>query len=525
MSHMKQYSAMPYLVAVFSLSAWVAVSAIAVAQQSEAETFGARDPEAEAAYQAGVEQMEQENWEQAIVAFSKAIGIDNTYPEAFLGRAESLRELEDYSSALASYQDALNFLEGAGPSPMAATAYNGRGVCSRELGQVDLALSDFNNAVEMDRNNPEIAANYGDLLVNRVGDPTTALRFLDKAIELDPENAEAYRNRGLAHAQIREFDEAIEDLQKSIELDSTDYETYTTLASIHIAEEELAPAIDAFSKAIENYSPEESSDPDTFIDGYLRRGEACLQLALEDETTPERREELYKALIADTDHVLEEFPDLFPNSGIALHQRGLAMRLQGRLNEAIKSLTDAIQLIPAGAEAPYQADAYLKRGICWHYQGQDSLARGDFEQSASISFSDPLPHLWIGFTYAQEGDYRSAIESYGDAIAKAPNFPAPYVNRGLAYMQLGGYQKAIDNFNEAIRNEPSEPEHFFKRGLAYMEMEEYQKAFDSFHLATLNGERMAKAFRGAARALKAMGRSSLAEQYENRAKALESAVQ
>ena len=524
MSQMKQRFSIPYFVAVLSFSGWIAFSSVGRAQLSDDATFGSRSPEAEAAYKAGLAQMGQENWEQAIVAFSKAISIDDTYPEALLGRADALRKLEDYRSALTGYQDALNFLEGSGPSPQAAAAYNGRGVCYRELGQVDLALTDFNNAIEMDRSNPEIAANYGDLLVNRVGDPTTALRYLDKAIELDPENAEAFRNRGMAHAQLHEFDEAVEDLQKSIELDPNDYETYTTLASIHIAQEDLAPAVEDYTRAIEKYTPKESSDPKTFVDGYLRRGEARLQLALEDDTPPERRQELYEAVIADTDRVLEEYPDRFPNSGLALFQRGSAMRLQGRLNEAIKSLTDAIQIIPSGTEAPYQADAYLKRGICWHYQGQDSLARGDFEQAASINFSDPLPHLWIGITYAQEGDYRSAIESYGNAIAKAPNFPAPYVNRGLAYMQLEGYQKAIDNFNEAIRNEPSEPEHFFKRGLAYMKLEDYQKAFDSFHLATLNDETMGKAFRGAAKALEAMGRSGLAEQYENRAKALETAT-
>ena len=244
-------------------------------------------------------------------------------------------------------------------------------------------------------------------------------------------------------------------------------------------------------------------------------------MALDEETTQERREELYQAMLADTDRVLAEFPDRFPESGMALYQRGLAARLQGHLSEAIKAFTDAIQLVPAGNEAGYLADAFLKRGICWHYQGQESLARGDFEQAASINFEDPLPHLWIGLSHAQEGDYREAIESYGEAIAKAPTFPAPYVNRGLAYLQLEGYQKAIDNFNEAIRSEPTEPEHFFKRGVAHMKLEEYQKAFDSFHHATLNDEKMAKAFRGAARALDALGRTSLAEQYESRAKALE----
>jgi len=513
MGHVK-----PYVVAVFSLGAWIVVSSLLVAQDSQEDVFSTLDPQAKTAYDAGAEQMGQGNWNDAITEFSKAISFNDSYPEAYLGRAEALLELEDYRSALKSFSQALNFLQGGRPTPMTARAYNGRGVCFRELDKTDLAANDFFNAIEIDRNNPEIAANYGDILVNFGGDPTSALDYLDTAIELDPENAEAYRNRGLAHAQIKEYDESIEDLTKSIELDPAEYLTYTTLAQIHIIEEEFDQAIEAFSQAIERYEPEKSSDFDIFVEGYLRKGEAQLRLAFQEETTSEQRETLYNDLIASTDIVLTELPE----TGMALHQRGQAMRLQGRFNQAIKAYTDAIQL--AGGEANYLAEAYLKRGICWHYQGQDSLARGDFEQSAGIQFEDPLPHFWIGLSHAQEEDFREAIESYGEAIAKAPTFPASYVNRGLAYMQLGGYQKAVDNFNEAIRNEPSEPEHFFKRGVAHMRMEEYQKAFDSFHLATLNDEKMAKAFRGAANALKALDQTSLAQQYSERARAIDAGV-
>jgi len=477
-----------------------------------------RDPEAEAAYTAGKEQLKQEKWEEAIADFSKAISIDSGYAEAYLGRADALRALEDYSTALENYSHALEM------NDQLASAYNGRGVCYREMNQIDLALSDFNNASDLDRRDPEIAANLGNLLIDpRVNDPVSALRWLDKAIELDPKNAEAYRNRGWAHAQMREFDQAIADLKKSIELDPEEYETYSTLASIYFFQDDFKSGIEAISQAIEKYKPKKSSDPEKYISGYLSRADAKLRLAKKEDTDPARRKSLFEEVIADTDVVLGEFPDRYPEAGVALLRRGLALRLLGRFAEASKALTDAIQLVPAGSESPYLAEAYLKRGICWHYQGQDSLARGDFQEAASIDFEDPLPQLWIGFTYAQEQDYRAAIESYGEAIAKDPSFALAYVNRGLAYMQLGEFKKAIENFNEAIRNEPTHASHFYKRGVAHLRLHEYQKAFDSFHLATLNDENMAEAFDGAAKALKGLGRSELAAQYERRANALKSA--
>jgi tetratricopeptide (TPR) repeat protein len=110
----------------------------------------------------------------------------------------------------------------------------------------------------------------------------------------------------------------------------------------------------------------------------------------------------------------------------------------------------AIQTVPTGEVPNYLADAYLKRGICWHYQGQDTLARGDFEQAASINYDDPLAYFWLGITYAQEGDFREAIRHYSDAIAKNPKFTLALVNRGLAYLQLKLPEKAVENFQKAV---------------------------------------------------------------------------
>ena len=50
-------------------------------------------------------------------------------------------------------------------------------------------------------------------------DYTGAIADLDKAIELDPNYALAYTNRGLAKAHLKQYSEAIADYDKAIELD------------------------------------------------------------------------------------------------------------------------------------------------------------------------------------------------------------------------------------------------------------------------------------------------------------------
>ena len=473
-----------------------------------------RDPEVEAAYAAGVAAFESEDWEAAVVAFSNAVA-DETYAEAYLGLGDSLRELEDYSSALNAYRQAVTI------NPKMARGFLGRGIASRELGQLQLAHNDFDTASELDRNDPEIAANYGDLLVNIAQDSARAIRYLDKAIELDPTDSKSFRNRGWAHTMLQQFDEAVNDLEKSIELAPDDYETHARLATVHLFQEDYTPGIDALSKAIDSYVPEESTDPKIYLQGYIQRGSAELLLGNQEETSEADRNRLMEAVIADSETVLNEFPDRFPESGIALFRKGLALRMQEKFGEAIIALNAAIRLVPAGTASQYGADAYLKRGICWHYQGQEGLARGDFEQAATIAFEDPRPHLWIGYTYSQEGEYRKAIESFGDAISKNASFPLPYVNRGLAYIQLGDYEKAVDNFNEAIRSEPNEANHFHKRGVAYLLLEDPLRAFDSFEHALLRDKEHDQARRGASRALQALERSGLADEYLKRAEELD----
>lgn len=492
----------------------LAVGLFAAAVQAQQVDISGLPEEIQQAYNAAIAAQEADDHEAAVQYFDQVLSAFKDFPQAHFARAESLRALEDYASATASYQNALRL------NPNMAKAYNGLGICFKEQQQYDAALVNLQNAAERDRRDPEIAANLGDLYLNIFGQAAQALPYLDRALEADPENAEVARNRGWAHAQLQEYKAAIEDLNKAAELDPSDHVTYERLALVHLAEQDFEPAIGALGKAIETYEPEESLDPEVNINAYLQRADARTAFAREDELTPDERAQLYQGVVEDADAVLAEFPDRFPESGRALYRKGVAMRMMSKYAEAITALTDAIQIVPPGADSGYASEAYLKRGICWFYQGQNKLARGDFREAASQSLDDPLPHLWIGYTYAEEGDYRKAIESYGEAAARSPSFSLAYANRGLAYLQLDDIEKAIDNFNEAIRAEPTEAKHFYKRGKAHELLEEWQKALDSYNLALLRNENFREAHLGAARALRALGRENLARNHEQKAEAL-----
>ncbi len=84
-------------------------------------------------------------------------------------------------------------------------------------GLYDRAISDFNKALEID---PEHAMAY-----NNRGNAYSAKGFFDlaisdfnKAIEINPRYADAYNNRGHAYYNKRKYDKAWEDVHKTQDL-------------------------------------------------------------------------------------------------------------------------------------------------------------------------------------------------------------------------------------------------------------------------------------------------------------------
>ena len=54
-----------------------------------------------------------------------------------------------------------------------------------------------------------------------------SIKDYDKAIELDPNDAAAYYNRGHSYSDLGQYQRAIEDFDKAIELDPNDAEART----------------------------------------------------------------------------------------------------------------------------------------------------------------------------------------------------------------------------------------------------------------------------------------------------------
>lgn len=131
-------------------------------------------------------------------------------------------------------------------------------------------------------------------------------REFDKAIELNPDNADAYFNRGDAYGEIGEYEKAIADYSKAIELKPSDASAYFNRGDAYGEIGEYGKAIVDYSKAIE-LNP---GDADTYYNrglAYQEKGEVpkavsdiekCIGLSTDRELTKAAQQTLRKIKIS-----------------------------------------------------------------------------------------------------------------------------------------------------------------------------------------------------------------------------------
>ena len=98
-----------------------------------------------------------------------------------------------------------------------ATLLNDRAVAYGKLGQVKLAVDDFNAAAQLFPEYAAIYSNRGSLLLS-LGLPKEALKDFDRAIVLAPGYAAAFNNRAGAHVKLTQYQDAVRDYTRAVEL-------------------------------------------------------------------------------------------------------------------------------------------------------------------------------------------------------------------------------------------------------------------------------------------------------------------
>jgi protein O-mannosyl-transferase len=137
-------------------------------------------------------------------------------------------------------------------------AHNNLGYLCVERGDLDKAISHFEEALKIRSGKPEghydvgsafVQMNLADALA-RKGQSDEAMVHYEEAIKLQPNYAEAYYNRGNVLLAKGRIDEAIVDLEKTLQIQPDDADAHTCLGNALLRQGLLKEAIAHYEKAL-----------------------------------------------------------------------------------------------------------------------------------------------------------------------------------------------------------------------------------------------------------------------------------
>ena len=200
-----------------------------------------------------------------------------------------------------------------------------------------------------------LAFQQGNILM-MIGQVDMAIERYSHAINLNPNYAEAYTNRGLAYHKKGDYDRAISDHNTAIDLNPNYAEAYFNRGGAYKSKNNYDHALADFTKAIE-FKPD-------FAGAYNHRGVVYL----------DRGD--YDFAIADFTKAIDLNPAFVDE---IYYNRGLAYHKKGDYNSALADYTKAIDLNPKFVD-----EVYYNRGRVWLYLREWEKAKSDLTAAGEM---------------------------------------------------------------------------------------------------------------------------------------------
>jgi tetratricopeptide (TPR) repeat protein len=235
-----------------------------------------------------------------------------------------------------------------------ALAHLRLGAAFGQKGQMEKAIEQYRDALEIKPDDAEIHSNLGSAFV-KTGKLEEAIEQYRNALEIAPDDAEARNNLGFALFKKGELEDAIVQYRKAVEIAPDDAEARSNLGFALSKKGQLEEAIAQYRKALE-IAPENAGALSNLGNALLLNGDLdgainCLK----------------KAAAINPDQV-----ETWYNLGNGFLQRG-------ELDQAIASYQQAIKINPR------YADTCANLGVAYFKEGQTRQAMDSWQQALEIN--------------------------------------------------------------------------------------------------------------------------------------------
>lgn len=216
-------------------------------------------------YSLGIKMLEDNNYQDAVTAFTKDIELFPTHVEAYNMRAMVYAKTAEYDKAIIDYTEVI------AQKSDNISAYRNRGMCYYANSNNSKAVADFDVVLKANPNDKDIielkrkilgvepplvktAADYYEDGVNAFNNNkyNDAITAFNKAIEIFPTYVEAYNMRAMAYEKIADYDKAIKDYNEVILKNPQDISTYRNRGMCYYKLEKFSEALIDFDRVLQS---------------------------------------------------------------------------------------------------------------------------------------------------------------------------------------------------------------------------------------------------------------------------------
>jgi tetratricopeptide (TPR) repeat protein len=402
--------------------------------------------------------------------------------------------MKDHQRSLRKIISALITLSlAAGSVPAAPTeAYQSyiRGLLAARAGDLQSALSEYQQTVERDRNAVLV---YRDMaaLFWQIGKPGEAFDAAKKLEELNGDSLATQLFLGNFYLLAGRSNRARESWEKVLKMDPNNETAILYLAAYHSSDNEPEKAITYWKKFVQQQPESAEGFYQMGITqeklGELDAARESLQrsIALKPDS-PEahislgqvyEKESKFIAAVEEYERYLALVPD---NVTVLMYVGGLYYRLKnypaaeetflkvkkltpddasidfwlGVVSEEKKDWDKAIEYFERLREKDETPVVLTRLSYYYSQKKKYSVAVKYLTRAAELEPQNPGARYLLGLAYLDQKKFKAAEQRFSEAITLKPDFAEAYFHRGIMYDQWGKFDRAVPDLEKAVQLNP-----------------------------------------------------------------------
>lgn len=325
------------------------------------------------------------------------------------------------------------------------------------------------------------------LIAIQTGNRETAIDLIGRAIEIEPELAEAHNNLGNALKAQGTLDEAVACYQQALRIKPDYAEAHSNLGIALKAQGKLDEAVASYREALRikpDYAKAHNNLGITLKNqGKLDEAVASYQRALEVRPDyAEARYNLGNALIdqGKLDEAAASYRaalQIRPDYAEAHYNLGNALRVRGQFDEAVASYQRALRIKPGFTDAHYFLAVALKQ------QGKFEEAAASYQRALEIRPNHAKAHNGLGNIHRTQGKADKAVACYQQALLADPDCTEAHSNLGGIFRSQGKHDQAVACYRRALQLQPDYAELHNNLGNSLIDQGKQEEAIASYRRA------------------------------------------